>query len=216
MFVTAWLEKLLSITTFFSACTLHAERPKSECNTYCIDCSEEFCYHCGLSSHKDHRQIQIRKSSHHEAVREEDIKKELDSNGVQTYVINSSRVIFLNKRRHNHPNSQKRGKNCSYRSQCKICSRNLMEPFRFCSLGCKLAWVKSESGSNVTRVKEEATEEKGITRTEPSKEDIELKDQDSKPVYESMVSSHNAQSIPKVIGFRSKRRKGIPHRAPFF
>lgn len=132
--VPPWLESLLS-TSFFSICPSHQDAPRSECNMYCLDCeSGAFCYYCRSSRHKDHHVIQIRRSSYHDVVRVSEIDKVLDISGVQTYVINSARVLFLNERP--QPRSST-GKGVSH--LCEICARTLLDPCRFCSLGCKVS-----------------------------------------------------------------------------
>nr|GEX68641.1 hypothetical protein [Tanacetum cinerariifolium] len=129
--VPPWLEKLLS-TEFFSVCRTHGDAARSERNMYCLDCNDEaFCFYCRSSRHKDHQVIQIRRSSYHDVVRVSEIEKVLNIDGVQTYVINSAKVLFLNER----PQPKSSGKGGS--RICEVCARSLLDTFRFCSLGCK-------------------------------------------------------------------------------
>jgi hypothetical protein len=64
----------------------------------------------------------------------------LDISDVQTYVINSATVVFLNER------PQQRGcgvsvvKAQSSSYNCESCNRALLDAFRFCSLGCSVSY----------------------------------------------------------------------------
>ncbi|XP_024318705.1 uncharacterized protein LOC100828424 isoform X1 [Brachypodium distachyon] len=135
--VPPWLEPLLT-TRFFSTCGAHAGRPRSECNKFCLDCrAPAFCYYCRQQRHAAHRVIQVRRSSYHDVVRVADVEEALDVAGVQTYVINGARVLFLNQR----PQPPPRGSGTLARGttySCRVCARALLDTFRFCSLGCKV------------------------------------------------------------------------------
>ncbi|THU69492.1 hypothetical protein C4D60_Mb08t14980 [Musa balbisiana] len=190
-----WLRPLLT-TRFFGHCNLHGDSPKGECNMYCLDCTNgALCSRC-LAYHSDHRTVQIRRSSYHDVIRVSEIQKVLDITGVQTYIINSARVVFLNERPQPRP--------CKgVTNTCNVCERSLLDSFRFCSLGCKIAGTGNDR-----------SEKKSTNKNEMAAA------WDSEESYTS--SSHVTQSFspstppPAVVSYRSsKRRKGIPHRAPF-
>ncbi|KAG5001509.1 hypothetical protein HKD37_08G023126 [Glycine soja] len=188
-----WLKPLLK-ESFFVQCKLHADSHKSECNMYCLDCMNgALCSLC-LAYHKDHRAIQIRRSSYHDVIRVNEIQKVLDITGVQTYIINSARVVFLNERPQPRP-----GKGVT--NTCEVCERSLLDSFRFCSLGCKIV---------------------GTSRNFQKKKKSAAMGSDTEDSSYSSNSSHGKKNSftpstppPTSVNYRTaKRRKGIPHRAP--
>ncbi|KAJ6855098.1 hypothetical protein NC651_039924 [Populus alba x Populus x berolinensis] len=192
-----WLHPLLE-TSFFVQCKLHADAHKSECNMYCLDCMNgALCSVC-LSLHSDHRAIQIRRSSYHDVIRVSEIQKYLDITGVQTYIINSARIVFLNERPQPRP-----GKGVT--NTCHVCERSLLDSFSFCSLGCKIVGTSK----NFRKKKR-------------------YKEMDGSDTEESMKGTGNGGARSKVQSFTpstpppsamnnhrtAKRRKGVPHRSP--
>ncbi|XP_042504506.1 protein RGF1 INDUCIBLE TRANSCRIPTION FACTOR 1-like [Macadamia integrifolia] len=192
-----WLRPLLQ-TSFFVQCKLHADSHKSECNMYCLDCMNgSLCSLC-LAYHKDHRAIQIRRSSYHDVIRVNEIQKVLDITGVQTYIINSARVVFLNERPQPRP-----GKGVT--NTCEVCERSLLDSFRFCSLGCKIVGTSNNFRKKKRHLGRAFDEEESYSSSSSSHGNGKNKVQSFTP----------STPPPTVVNYRTaKRRKGIPHRAP--
>ncbi|KAL5740927.1 hypothetical protein ACOSP7_029796 [Xanthoceras sorbifolium] len=200
LLVPPWLETLLT-SAFFTVCRTHADAARSECNMFCLDCNggDAFCFYCRSSKHKDHQVIQIRRSSYHDVVRVAEIQKVLDISGVQTYVINSARVLFLNERP-----QPRTGKGVAH--ICEICGRSLLDPFRFCSLGCKLVGIRRNGNASFTlEVKNEASTER--------REEISSREEEEEQLREGSQQDIYALTSPRPPS-SARRRKGIPHRAP--
>ncbi|XP_074582962.1 protein RGF1 INDUCIBLE TRANSCRIPTION FACTOR 1-like isoform X2 [Curcuma longa] len=192
-----WLRPLLA-TRFFVLCNLHSYPHKRECNMYCLDCANAALCSICLAHHRDHHTIQIRRSSYHDVIRVSEIQKVLDIAGVQTYIINSARVVFLNERPKPRP-----GKGVT--NTCEICDRSLLDSFRFCSLGCKFA----DPGKNKPPKKKSIAASSSATSSS---------DQESEKshVTQSSPAVCTPSSAPAAVDHpRVKRRKGVPHRAPF-
>ncbi|KAI3687634.1 hypothetical protein L1987_81334 [Smallanthus sonchifolius] len=198
----SWLKPLLR-ENFFIQCKLHADSHKSECNMYCLDCiNGPLCSLC-LNQHSDHRAIQIRRSSYHDVIRVSEIQKFLDITSVQTYVINSAKVVFLNERP-----QPRLGKGVT--NACEVCERGLLDSFRFCSLGCKIVGTSINFERN-TKI---SLEKKHLIMAVLDSDDSYNND-----IHLRRLSNHNnvgihsfTPSTPSPTA--AKRRKGIPHRAP--
>ncbi|PIA58561.1 hypothetical protein AQUCO_00500468v1 [Aquilegia coerulea] len=195
-----WLCPLLK-TPFFVQCKFHADSHKSECNMYCLDCMNgALCSLC-LAYHKDHRAIQIRRSSYHDVIRVNEIQKVLDITGVQTYIINSARVVFLNERPQPRP-----GKGVT--NTCEVCERSLLDSFRFCSLGCKIVGTSKNPKKMKRSMGSDSEESYGHSSS--SHGNIE------KHNHNLLLQSFTPSTPPPTaVNYRTaKRRKGIPHRSP--
>uniref|UniRef100_A0A7N0V735 B box-type domain-containing protein n=1 Tax=Kalanchoe fedtschenkoi TaxID=63787 RepID=A0A7N0V735_KALFE len=127
-----WLDALYT-EQFFIGCPDHEYAKKNEKNVLCVDCCTSICPHC-LPSHWSHRLLQVRRYVYHEVIRLEDLEKLIDCTNVQAYTINSSKVVFIKKRKQNR---QFKGSG----NYCTSCDRSLQEPYFHCSLGCKVEFI---------------------------------------------------------------------------
>ncbi|KAM0919442.1 hypothetical protein ACQ4PT_008165 [Festuca glaucescens] len=211
-----WLKPLLA-TSFFGQCKLHADAHKCECNMYCLDCvSGALCSQC-LAYHHGHHAIQIRRSSYHDVIRVSEIQKVLDITGVQTYIINSARVVFLNERPQPRP-----GKGVT--NTCEVCERSLLDTFRFCSLGCKIVGTSGEyrgrkkhAAGMKRKLKKPTTGGAAAAGSEDSDDSSTITSggSDKSSVVQSFTPSTPPASATANSYRSAKRRKGIPHRSPF-
>ncbi|XP_043702073.1 protein RGF1 INDUCIBLE TRANSCRIPTION FACTOR 1-like [Telopea speciosissima] len=108
-----WLKPMLN-ANYFIAYRIQGDSYKIECNIYCLDCmGNALCSYC-LINHKDHRVVQIRRSFYHKVIRVNEVQKYIDISAIQTYIINSAKIVFLNKRPQPMP-----GKGVT--NTCEIC-----------------------------------------------------------------------------------------------
>lgn len=75
---------------------------------------------------------QIRRYVYCDVIRAVDINPHVDTTGVQNYIINQAKVMFLNHRPHSKPGKP------GAPDTCRTCRRHLREGYLFCSLACKV------------------------------------------------------------------------------
>lgn len=136
----SWLPEFLS-GTYFSPCRAHAAAHKSERNFFCIKCrGDSLCTLCVQKYHPpgaSHEILQVRRSSYHDVVRVNELSRLVDVSGIQIYVINSAKIVFLNGRPQSRP-----VKGAPY--SCETCHRTLLDSNRYCSIGCKLKALRRD------------------------------------------------------------------------
>ncbi|CAD6338982.1 unnamed protein product [Miscanthus lutarioriparius] len=207
-----WLRPLLD-TSFFVPCQLHPELSKNECNLFCLGCTgDALCAYC-LPAHRDHHVVQIRRSSYHNVIRVSEVGKLIDISHVQTYVINSAKIVFLNGRPQTRP-----GKGVT--NTCEICCRSLPDSFRFCSLGCKLGGMQRDpSLTFAIRPKRGQGSDDDGSGSDDSfcpKKPRRMAGFDDEGIRRSNNGPFTPGTPPINRRCRPSRRKGIPHRAPFY
>lgn len=137
----AWMQGLLS-EKFFVGCGTHDSARKNEKNIYCLDCCKSICPHC-LPAHLTHRLLQVRRYVYHDVIRLDDLVKLIDCSYVQSYTINSAKVVFLNQRPQSRPFK-------GSGNMCGTCERILQEPYFYCSLACKVDHIVNQ-GKDLSR-----------------------------------------------------------------
>eukprot|EP00899_Mesostigma_viride_P020053 jgi/Mesvir1/28049/Mv26197-RA.2 len=219
----SWLDGLLT-AKFFTPCELHPHAKKNERNIYCVDCAGEgICQHC-LPHHHDHCLLQVRRYVYHDVVRLVDIQKLVESSGVQTYIINSARVVFLNQRPQHRPSK-------ALSNACATCDRSLQDSYRYCSVACKVDAVLKRGADLASLINFHSTAKSTCAKVGAKREPIELIPLQplKKPKLEirevspsattASQSPVNSTSSDSCNPFKSScgvpsRRKGIPQRSP--
>jgi hypothetical protein len=133
----AWLYHLVTCQWLFKPCPAcrnnHAGR-EVLMTFFDIDAPEHgYCTYCPTRMGRRNL-LQIRRSTYHEVIKAADICRAADISGVQHYVINGSKVLFLRPRPQPRP-----PKGVVAPARCKVDGRQLMDHGScYCSLRCKL------------------------------------------------------------------------------
>ncbi|XP_057523389.1 uncharacterized protein LOC130803231 isoform X2 [Amaranthus tricolor] len=187
-----WLERFLK-RTFFDPCSKHPIR-RNESNKYCIDCDAALCQYClSLASHTKHRVLKIYRHVYKDVVPLDEIERHIDCSRIQPYRCNRQLVISLSPL----PHTGSWGKT-NEESSCQTCKRKLIEHeiFSYCSISCKVdAFLKKPDESSPPFLL--------LDNTEPEA-----------PEDASQEASQDVEQEPAPKKIR--KRKGIPHRAPFY
>ncbi|KAF8389697.1 hypothetical protein HHK36_024216 [Tetracentron sinense] len=202
-----WMDTLLK-SKFFGSCLDHLELRKNEMNVYCVDCQCSFCHHCLSSAvhNSDHKLLKIFKYVYRDVVHLKEMQQYLDCSNVQPYKSNGTRVVFLNPRPQPKPSKSNSG------PSCEICDRILTGPYGRCSIACKVSVVSQKSGEdqNSPSISFPALVISDSSVTENQNPEQNLKEEESGKEYQFGL---NSILKPRK---RLNKRKGIPHRAPFF
>ncbi|KAL6201700.1 hypothetical protein ACLB2K_025412 [Fragaria x ananassa] len=236
----AWLQGLMG-ETFFGGCGVHENRRKSEKNVFCLHCCLSICPHC-LHSHRSHPLLQVRRYVYHDVVRLGDLEKLIDCSYIQPYSNNGAKVIFLNQRPQSRPLSRTNCNKGFAANICYTCDRILQEPFRFCSLSCKvdhlvlqeedlsgILYHFDESDFTISQFEglrmdgSEVTDDDDQRMPSSILEDPEMQYRGSSCSNSDSVMSREPEVVfkkkkkgilPGIMLSLSSRRKGAPQRAP--
>ncbi|XP_043694545.1 protein RGF1 INDUCIBLE TRANSCRIPTION FACTOR 1-like [Telopea speciosissima] len=198
-----WIDSFIT-SKFYDSCVIHHELRKNEMNIFCINCNECFCQHCIASStHELHEQLQIRKYVYNNVVRVDVMQKYMDISGVQTYLSNNAKVIFV------HPRPQLKTGTTHSSTACEVCYRFVQEDNRFCSIACKV--------SEVAQKERDKSPSPPLIQLPISENEVAMKEnQDAEYVPKSSDQQQIESSSALKPTKRSHKRKGISRRSPLF
>ncbi|XVF56140.1 hypothetical protein PTKIN_Ptkin06aG0093000 [Pterospermum kingtungense] len=180
-----WLKPLLE-TEFYGLCECKSRR---QCSFYCRECMGlPFCEDCYNHPHKHqgHQTLRVYKSSSRPGIRLRMIKQLLDVSDIQPYICNSSKLVYINRKRRQDHENRIGNSNGRKGDKCEVCGYELQcSASKFCSIECK---VNSE---------------------EYVEKEIEKEDADA-------TSSTTVLAGEPLLKSVRKGRKGVPQRSPFF
>ncbi|CAN0877146.1 Protein RGF1 INDUCIBLE TRANSCRIPTION FACTOR 1 [Linum grandiflorum] len=237
-----WIDTLLSIESFVP-CENHMELRKNEKNVFCLDCRTLLCRHClksksSNSCKRRHRLLQIFKYVYNEVARLIDVQNYLDCSLIQTYKINGEMAVHLHQRQ--IQKDAKPSTKAKFGAACVVCGKYLQDlPNRFCSIVCKISWLRlcipgdetrpfsmeeaPKTPCNVTgnrkRKQRETDEESASALTETTSGDMEQQggeEEEEQRETEMLMGPSQSPFLPGSYRRKSHQRKGVPCRSPLF
>ncbi|KAF7149602.1 hypothetical protein RHSIM_Rhsim02G0185800 [Rhododendron simsii] len=216
-----WLKPLLE-ATFFDECQAHGNAKNNQCKYYCLQCiGNPFCA-CCLDDHQKHPTIQIRRSSLSNGVKTRDIGEYINLCAIQTYVANGKDIVFLNARPYT-------GRPCGVINTCAICHRSLpTADFKFCCLSCKRDAIYRGFPEETFTVEPklntcELNDNFQVNQLLAPERQQKIRKLDILVSKSTVMATSIAKEIPVNVSpttppmfnhMNSRKRKGIPRRAP--
>ncbi|XP_048229767.1 protein RGF1 INDUCIBLE TRANSCRIPTION FACTOR 1 [Ricinus communis] len=125
-------------TMFFRTCKAHPGAKKNGLDRFCVDCHCSLCSIC-LPDHAQHKHIKIRRYIYSDVVNRQDLCKLFNCSGIQTYIANKAKVLFLKQRNQNYQHQQQQQSHPKDYS-CIVCDRSLHDSNSlYCSIACKVS-----------------------------------------------------------------------------
>lgn len=127
-----WLSTLLA-TKFYGPCPVHPTLRKNDLNLFCTTHAAKICQYCQHASHTSRCTIlHVSRYMYHDVLLAKEALAHLDLTDVQSYLNNGNRVVYIDRR------AQPKSKLAPHAKSCTQCARTLQDPFRFCSVFCRL------------------------------------------------------------------------------
>lgn len=230
-----WIPALLS-TKFYGPCPKHSTLRKNDLNLFCTKHALKICQYCNQSNHTQNASdhpctiLHVSRYMYHDVLLAKEAAALLDVSEVQSYLNNGNRVVYIDRR------AQPKSKLAPHAKACAVCSRTLQDPYRFCSVFCRLAHAKDPAAvsslpvpdacpllqqtARKTKPHVQSPSHSHSKRNERSAKRLDRNSARSptmSPVTPSrscVKSSTMAPPLQLVPMKKKSRRKGIPVRSP--
>lgn len=230
-----WVSALLS-TKFYGPCPHHANLRKNDLNLFCTNHAVKICQYCHQANH--HRSsptspactvLHVSRYMYHDVLLAKEAASQLDVSDVQSYLNNGNRVVYIDRR------AQTKSKLAPHAKSCAVCSRTLQDPYRFCSLFCRLAHAKDPAAvasvpvpdalpllqPAVRKVKKSVSESQSPSKR--MERFVKRFDRSTSSAVTQSVSQTPSPSVKmecastpplQLVTMKKNRRKGQPYRSP--